>query len=141
MLQFNRMTMANSSVGSDHQNHSFWGDLKVLLDGVASTYTNEGRHRPIIGWNEINFIKNLRWKLSCGEDGEWGLRMDICFESIFDISPYLAILSKNCQQFNDQEVVMTREFLPQLKILTFDFKLHYLIFPMTSNDHLFFVLS
>ena len=47
--------------------------------------------------------------------------MDICFESIFDISPYLAILSKNCQQFNDQEVVMTREFLPQLKILTFDY--------------------
>ena len=50
-----------------------------------------------------------------------GLRTNTCFESIFDICHNLF----HCQPFNgtghsDQEVVMTREFLPQLKILTFD---------------------
>ena len=80
-LQFNRMTEANFSVGSDHQNHSFWGDLKVLFNrerGALSDWTimKVGQAHNWLKWVD-NFhykspMKILVEKMFGAEDRERG---------------------------------------------------------------------
>ena len=55
MLQFKRMT-----VGSDHQNHSFWGALKVVLKGVGL------KAKFLIDRNELNHFP----KKNCEDEKE-----------------------------------------------------------------------